>query len=268
MSAFAPRFHIDGAAATAGQLAFVARFNHGHFTSLQVRDGAVRGLDLHMARLRDATRVLYGADLDAQHVRTLVRDALGDARDASVRITVFPPDWRIDAMPSPARVSVLIGIAPPAQHDLRPIRVRTVEHERFLPQIKHVGTFALFELRARARRDGYDDALFVDRHDCVSEGSVWNIGFRSGDRVVWPDAPQLDGIAMRLLCDGLARASIVTERRSIPRATLATFDGAFLCNSSGVGQPIAAIDAVEFNVDAAFAQRLIACHDSSELQLI
>lgn len=266
MSAFAPRFRIDGAAATAAQLAHVARFNHGHFTSLQVRHGAVRGLELHLARLHDATRVLYAADLDVLHVRTLLREALGGIRDASVRITVFPPDWRIDAMPSPARASVLIGVAPPVQHELQPIRVRTVEHERFLPQVKHVGTFALFELRAQARRDGFDDALFVDRHDCISEGTVWNIGFRSGDCVLWPDAPQLDGIAMRLLCDGLARAGIATERRSIPRATLAAFESAFACNSSGVGQPIAAIDDIEFNVDDAFTQRLIACHDSTDPQ--
>ncbi|MBB5207561.1 aminotransferase class IV [Chiayiivirga flava] len=268
MSTFAPRFRLDGGDATAAQLAHVARLNHGHFTSFQVRGGAVRGLDLHLARLRDATRALYATDLDPQHVRMLLRDALGGTRDAAVRITVFPSDWRLDAMPSPARVAVLVGVSPPTQRSLRPLRLCTVEHERFLPQIKHVGTFASIQLRAQARRDGFDDALFVDRHDCISEGTVWNIGFRADDRIVWPDAPQLDGVAMRLLSDGLARAGIAAQRCSVPRTLLATFDGAFVCNAGGVGHPVVAIDDIAFAVDDAFTQCLVACHDSNAAQAI
>lgn len=266
MTRFAPRVHIDGVEATAAQLAHVARFNHGHFTRFHVRAGAVRGLDLHLTRLRDATRALYATDLDPQQVRALLRTALRDIDDAAVRITVFAPDWRIDAMPQPATVAVLIDVAPPTPYPLQPLRVRSVEHERFLPHIKHVGTFALFELRAQARRDGYDDALFVDRHGHVSEGTTWNVGFRAGDTVVWPDAPQLDGIAMQLLRAGLARAGIASERRCVPRATLDTFDGAFVCNATGVGRPIAAIDGVRFPVDDDFTRCLVACHDSADPQ--
>lgn len=249
MNAFQPRCEIDGEVATAAQLAHIARFNHGHFTSLQVRAGGVRGLDLHLARLRDATRTLYDAPLDPQHVRDLLRHALHGIADASARINVFAPDWSVATMASSARIGVMVNILPPAVSDMRPLRLRTVEHERFLPQIKHVGTFPLFQLRADARRDGYDDALFIDRHGHISEGTIWNIGFREGDRIVWPEAPQLDGVAMQLLNMQLAAAGIVSERRTITRASPGGFDGAFVCNSNAVGQPVASIDHFNFALD-------------------
>ena len=46
-----------------------ALVNYGHFTSLQVRGHAVQGLDLHLARLSQATRELFGSELDTVQVR-------------------------------------------------------------------------------------------------------------------------------------------------------------------------------------------------------
>ena len=39
--------------------------------------------------------------------------------------------------------------------------MKTYPFQRPLPQVKHVGTFPLFQHRRQARRDGFDDALFV-----------------------------------------------------------------------------------------------------------
>ncbi|WWW36980.1 hypothetical protein V8017_09710 [Stenotrophomonas rhizophila] len=43
--------------------------NYGHFTSLQVRGGAVQGLDLHLQRLQEGTEALFGTVLDAARYR-------------------------------------------------------------------------------------------------------------------------------------------------------------------------------------------------------
>ena len=47
-----------------------ALVNYGHFTSLQVRDHAVQGLDLHLARLSHATRELFGSEFVEGYVAT------------------------------------------------------------------------------------------------------------------------------------------------------------------------------------------------------
>lgn len=47
------RIELNGA--PAGSLDLAGAFGYGHFTAMQVRDGKVRGLDVHLDRLGHAT---------------------------------------------------------------------------------------------------------------------------------------------------------------------------------------------------------------------
>src|SRR5215469_11134450 len=85
-----PRIEIDGRSATTGDLRAAAVSNFGHFTAMQVREHRVRGLKLHLARLDAANVELFGTGLDGDLVRSRIRHALGDTRDASVRVHVYP----------------------------------------------------------------------------------------------------------------------------------------------------------------------------------
>lgn len=268
MNHVVPRCEIDGQPADAALLAARARLNHGHYTSMQVRGGAVRGLGLHLARLDGASRALYDVALDPQRVREAIRHALRSDADATVRVDVFARDWRLHAMPLPATLALMVTMTPPAALPATPLRLRSVEHERFLPHIKHVGTFPLFELRRQAQAAGFDDALFLDRHDHIAEGTTWNIGFWDGRRVLWPEAPQLAGTSMQLLRLGLARAGIGSETLRLPRAALADMRGAFVCNASGVGRAVRCIDTIDFPIDDALLARIAACHDTQPLEPI
>ncbi|HBZ46612.1 MAG TPA: aminotransferase, partial [Stenotrophomonas sp.] len=60
--------YCNGHRASADDLAG-ALVNYGHFTSLQVRGGAVQGLDLHLRRLRQGTEELFGSTLDGTRVQ-------------------------------------------------------------------------------------------------------------------------------------------------------------------------------------------------------
>lgn len=262
MSDAAPRCEIDALPVTAARLAQRARLNHGHYTTMQVRGGAVRGLDLHLRRLDGASRALYDTALDAQRVRDAIRHALRDDADATVRVDVFPRDWTLRAMPLPAALDVMVTVSPPLAPITTPLRLRCVEHERFLPHIKHVGTFPLFELRRQARSAGFDDALFLDRHDHLAEGTTWNIGVWDGTRVLWPEAPQLAGTAMQLLRLGLARAGIGSDTVRLPRAALREMRGAFACNATTVARPVRLIDNIEYDIDVGLLDRIMACHDA------
>src|SRR5690606_27148154 len=48
----------------------------GHFTTVQVRGGRVQGRDLHLARLEDASRTLYGSAPGVSLIRERIRAAL------------------------------------------------------------------------------------------------------------------------------------------------------------------------------------------------
>ncbi len=254
---------LNGKPATADELRALALANYGHFTSMQVRDGAVQGRALHVGRLEAATQALFGATLDGDLALRLAAQALDDAgqQDASVRITVFSTqfDYR-----DPARAvtpDVLVSLSPASPSDKPALRVKSYPFVRPLPQYKHVGTFPLFHYRRQALAEGYDDALFVDPAGEVVEGSIWNLGLWDGQAVVWPEGPALRGTAERLLQDGLEAVGIPQRSAPINLADLAVFQAGFACNASGL-QPVVAVDAVAWGADTALMARLKAALDA------
>lgn len=245
--------YCNGHRASADDLAG-ALTNYGHFTSLQVRGGAVQGLDLHLQRLQQGTEALFGSVLDLGQVRAWMQHALqsDDLRDASLRVTVFSRQFDFRQPLEAVAVDVLVAAGTPVHMPADARRVRTVMYQRELPHLKHVGTFPLFEQRRRAMRDGFDDALFVTPDGEVGEGTTWNIAFQRGQQIVWPQAPALRGTHERLLQAGFA--GDVQQVREVALAELDGFDGAIACNAAGVW-PISAIDAVTFAASEAFCQR-------------
>lgn len=244
----------NGRRADAADLVALAMRNHGHFTTMQVRDRAVRGLDLHLARLRAATRELFDVSLDDTHVLSGLRQALDmvAAGDCTARVTVCARDFERAALasqPLAARdLDVIVALTPPCDPSPEPMRAASFTHERALPHIKHVGTFAQFHLARQARGRGYDDVLFVGVDGRISEGTVWNVGFWDGQGVIWPDAPALRGTCERLLQAGLETLGVAQAKRAIRLADLAGFRAAFACNSRGV-RAIGAVDETAFAAD-------------------
>lgn len=246
-----------GRPATAELLAAPALVNYGHFSTMQVRGGAVRGFDLHLQRLDQATRILFGSELPAARVRAELRAALEafGSGDASLRASVFAPDFDLRHAGAACAPQLLVSLAAPAQPDAAPLRVRSVVFQRELPQIKHAGTFALFHQRRLALQAGFDDALFVDAQGLIGEGSVWNIGFWDGQGVVWPQAPALRGTQERLLQAGLEALGVAQQVRPLRLDALDGLSGGFACNSRGQ-QAIAALDGQGLDADGALLKLL------------
>ena len=77
----AERIELNGGKPDPAALAWLAQVNYGHFTTLQVQQRGARGFRLHLQRLADATRELFGSELDLERVRALgipiVRTPLG-----------------------------------------------------------------------------------------------------------------------------------------------------------------------------------------------
>jgi len=247
--------YCNGHRASADELAG-ALVNYGHFTSLQVRGGAVQGLDLHLRRLRQGTAELFGSTLDGTQVQAWMQAALQaeGVADASLRVTVFSRAFDFRQPLQPVPVDVLVAVAPPASAPSSPRRVCSVHYQRELPHLKHVGTFALFQQRRQALLAGFDDALFVDAHGLVSEGTTWNVAFARNGEVVWPQAPALRGTHERLLQAGWGGAP---RLEAVSLEQLGGFDAAIGLNASGVW-PIASIDDHRFPESDALAQEALA----------
>jgi len=263
------RLTINGAPAQADDLRWPIATNYGHFTAMRVSGGCVRGLDLHLQRLDDATRFLFRHPLDVHTVRSWLRGAVdGDDSELSVRINVFSRAYNRERPADPAQPDVLISVGHAPASSTQPLRVKSFEYERDVPQVKHVGTFALFHHRRLAQDAGFDDAVFVDRHGSVSEGSIWNLAFFDGQSMVWPNARQLEGVSKQLLKRGLAHQGVESVDANVALARIGDFQAAFFTNAAQSVRLIASIDDVAFTCDSRLASLLAACYDSNPLQRI
>jgi branched-subunit amino acid aminotransferase/4-amino-4-deoxychorismate lyase len=107
----------------------------------------------------------------------------------------------------------------------------------------------LIHQRLQAQRAGFDDVLFVGRDGSLREGSVWNVAFWDGDRVVWPEADVLSGITMQLLRAALPRVGVTCSTRRLTSDDLPLLRAAAATNSLCPSQPLAGIDKAGFPAD-------------------
>jgi branched-subunit amino acid aminotransferase/4-amino-4-deoxychorismate lyase len=239
-------YEINGKPVTAEQLMPLVLSNYGHFTAMQIRDGATRGIGFHLARLDEATKELFGARLPGDRVRGLIRQALGDrARAASVRVTVFRPT-------AEAEVSLLVTVRPPVEMPQAPQSLMSVPYQRPVAHLKHLGGFGQGYYGRLAEAAGFDDALLTGPDGVICEGAITNIAFLAGDQVVWPAAPALDGIAKQVLERELAAAGVPSIRRTVRLADVGSYDGSLIMNSWGLTQ-LARIDDMTLPLDSPLA---------------
>ncbi|MFD9792153.1 aminotransferase class IV [Streptomyces sp. NPDC059070] len=243
---------IDGRPADAENLRVPALTGgYGHFTAMQVRGGAVRGLALHLARLDTATRELFGPGLDGERVRALVRGALAGAgrRDAAVRVYVYGPA---------ERPTVMVTVRPPIDLSPEPQSLLSVPYERPAAHLKHLGGFGQAYFRRIAESKGFSEALLTGPGGEIAEGAVTNIAFWDGSSVVWPDRPALLGTTMALLEAALPAHGTASVRRPVSLGGLGAYSAAFVTNSQGIA-PVARIDGTAFAVDSELMGTLWRC---------
>ncbi|MFE6686360.1 aminotransferase class IV family protein [Streptomyces sp. NPDC057743] len=247
----------NGRAATAAELAPLAFAGYAHFTALQVRGGQIRGLDLHLERLRNASVELFGRALPDDRVRSYLRTAVESGpADLSLTATAYSPEGEFTRAGRDVEPELLVRTRPPASAPEGPLALETVAYERVLPAVKHVGEVAKTYFLRQAVARGFDDAVFVDRRGRLSEGTIWNLAFWDGESVVWPEAAVLGGSTMGIVRRQLARAGVPQRVQEITAADLPALAGAVVMNSWTPGVPVHRIDAVPLPAAPTFLELL------------
>lgn len=260
---------IDGRPAGAADLGHFVLSNYGAFTSMQVEDGGVRGLDLHLARLETEAVELFGHAVPEALLRERMRLAVdGRSGRFSLRVNLFSDAVSLRAPEAVVEPRILTTLSPPASPLTTPLRLQSQVYAREVAHLKHAATFGLTRARRQAVLAGFDDALFVDAEGRISEGSIWNIGFIQDDTVVWPEAPMLAGTGQALLQRGMESLGLTNIKRPVFLADLPSFDAAFICNSATPACAAATIDDQQFGPADALIARLNDAWRSNPCQTI
>ncbi|GAA4620280.1 aminotransferase class IV [Saccharopolyspora hordei] len=244
--------HRNGKPATVEDLAPLAFGPYAHMTAMQVRDGRVRGLDLHLERVRTASLAMYGQALPDEQVRSCLRAAVdASPADHALMANVYENGDTLD---------VLVRTSPPKSGPAGPLSLMTVEHERVLPELKHVGDVVKTYYPRQAVARGFDDAAFVDRQGRFSEASIYNLAFWDGEAVVWPEGPMLVGTMMGVVRRQLDRLGAPQRTAEVRPADLPGLAGAVVLNSRTPGVAVHRIDDTPVPVAPDFVDLLHHAH--------
>ena len=222
----------------------LALSNYGHFTSMRALDGAVRGLALHMERLRRDSATLFGAEVDLDVVREQCRARAVDSREQVLRVSVFGDGFDFSHPGDQVKPVPVVTSRPAAELPAPPLRTRTDRYVRDLPAVKHAGLFGTVYARRQAQLAGFDDVLLVDDDDQVYEAATSNLVFVAGAEVIWPIGESLPGVTMTLI-----RQRIPGTMAYVPRSEVGRFDAAFATNANAGVRAITQIDDATYRDD-------------------
>ncbi|WKL18643.1 aminotransferase class IV family protein [Comamonas testosteroni] len=223
----------NGRPATAEALGPLAFAGYAHFTALQVRDGKVRGLDLHLQRLHAASLTMFGCALTDEAIKSYLASALKtrNGGDFSLTATLYSSAGEFTPPGNDAPLHMLVRTSPPSDGPQGPLVLDIVNYERVVPEIKHVGEIAKTWFQRKAVEHGFDDAAFIDKQGRLSEGSIWNLVFWDGKSVVWPKAKMLRGTTMAIVMRQLKRLGVPQRFEEITIDSLTALQGAAVMNS-------------------------------------
>ncbi|GAA5033808.1 aminotransferase class IV family protein [Actinopolymorpha pittospori] len=238
---------LNGMPATIEQVRSLALTNYGHFTSMLVEDGQVRGLSLHLERLARDCRQLFDVELDIDRVRRHVRHALADAPQKTVvRVTVYDPALDLGTIGADANPHILVTTRAAATKSPTPLHLQAVSYRRENPAVKHIGLFGVLQRRRAAQREGFDDVLLLNPDGSISEIATSNIGFVRNGQIIWPRSECLAGTTMTLLQQALDEP-VVSE--SLTLSDLSQMEASFATNAATGVRSIVAVDAQQWASD-------------------
>ncbi|MCG7550665.1 aminotransferase class IV family protein [Pseudoalteromonas sp. Of7M-16] len=218
-----------------------------HFSAMQVRNGKVKGVDLHLERLRLASRTLFGKSLNDAQLLSYIREAITNSSDdCSLTVTLYSTHGEFTTRSMNTYPSVLVSTSAPSNGPQGPLRLTTIPHERHLPEIKHVGEIGKTYYLHKAKSLGFDDALFIDKQGRISEGTIWNVAFWDGNHVIWPSAAMLKGTMMSMLQRQLTKLNMPQRTTQLTLDELSSFTGAVVMNSWTPAVSVKGIDSESF----------------------
>lgn len=99
-------------------------------------------------------------------------------------------------------------------------------------------------MKNEALLNGYDDAIALDAHGHVCEGTVANVFIVRGGSLITPDAATdiLEGITRKTILTLAKYLKIQVLERSIDRSELYVADEIFMCGSSALVTPVLSVD--------------------------
>jgi branched-chain amino acid aminotransferase len=217
--------------------------------------------DDHLARLENSAKLYY---MDLPFSRAQLREATHEliARNGLRSCYIRPLVYRghgpmgLNPLDNPVEVSIAVwewGAYLGEEGKVNGVRARTsswrrISPESLIPQSKASGQYLNSVLaKIEATKSGYEEAILLDHHGNVCEGTGENIFVVKGGVIHTPSqgASILDGINRKSVIEIARDLGYEVIERDIARAELALADEVFLTGTAAELTPMRSIDDIE-----------------------
>ena len=212
----------------------------------------------HLDRLRRSAELYY---MELPYTLEKMREAthelirVNNLRSCYIRPVAFRGYGEMGLFPLDTPVEVFIAVWPwgaylgeeGQKHGIR-CKVsswRRMSDESFIPEAKACGQYLNSILaKVETAKAGYDEAILLDQHGNVSEGSGENIFVVRDGHISTPSSASciLDGITARSVVQIAADLGFAVEQRDVSRGELYQADEVFLTGTAAEIVPVREID--------------------------
>ncbi len=217
---------------------------------------AVRGVPLfvedHLARLLRSAEILgLLHDFSVEKISQWTNELLSAIQADACNLKILLIGAR-DATHATLCILPLAPLFPDKKLYKNGATAVTRRYERLFPQAKSLNMLGSFLAYRDAKAVGAYDALLVNRHECITEGTRTNF-FVIQDRTIIspPKEDILEGVTMMHVLEAAKNCGLHIAYQKIPTDSVRTYDGAFLTSTSSKIMPLRALDAHAFSLPPA-----------------
>lgn len=240
-------------------------YGYGCYTSWLGLENKTQ-IKLHLARLQKDAKALNLSYTLCNHTLlsaiTRLNNTLNKTDKVSFRLTLLPVVKQYSQLLTSDVINteLILSSRPKLTDNKIEIKLKTVQYQRPFATIKINGIADPLLHRRKAQEEGFDDVLFVNSDQSVSEASTSNIFIFKSSHIISTPVPERDyclpGITRKRVLDTLDKATLAKiDFTPITIQDLLHCNGAFLCNAIQGLQKIKTVNHLTINW-AAWANEL------------
>jgi branched-chain amino acid aminotransferase len=213
------------------------------FDFLRTYNGTPFKLREHLLRLERSANAIW---LDLSHtldeIETIIHDTFqrNNLPEANIRIVVTG-GVSTDGITPVDKSGLIVLVTPtrtyPVEYYEQGVKVITVEIERYIPGAKTINYIPAIMALEQARTAGAVEALYVDRHQYILEGTMTNFFIFQGNQLITPKDNILPGITRAVVLE-LAQGRFEIVKRPLTFDDLLRADEAFISASNKEIMPV------------------------------
>jgi branched-chain amino acid aminotransferase len=248
-------FHYVNGAFVPEEKAYVSALDlsvlrgYGVFDYVQIYQGKPFHLQDHLKRLKwSAEQVELSLPMSLSELDLLVQELLAKNPpiDAGVRLIITGGPSGQDQLLSvdPAHLILLFHpyIPPPERYYTQGMKAITNNLLRIIPSVKTTNYMPAIFAMNKAKKLGFDDAIYLNDQQELLEGTISNVFFFKDGKLITSDSNQIVKGVTRAILLQLAALHFPIEFRSLPISELPFCQEAFLCSSRKEVAPLVQIN--------------------------